>query len=180
VAYTKLRLLHVEGIVLVCATEKGKKFHAVLGPPELHPPLFTDCNLMSTLRLRLQRAIILLAGAHVLSACGGLFGGDCATVGTDGIAVTVIDSTTNLGPVSRAVVLAADGAFQQEKRDPDPGDPPRYRLAPDRAGLYSITVRAQGYQEKRIDNVRVSPKLGACGGNVETVELTVRIVPLPQ
>jgi hypothetical protein len=92
------------------------------------------------------------------SACENPFGGDCVTVGVFGISVTVIDAVTKAAPSAIPVVRASDGAFVEELTAPQfPGSgPPQYSLAVERPGVYRVHVKAAGYQDFALDDVRVT------------------------
>lgn len=91
-------------------------------------------------------------------ACENPFGGDCVSIGSFAVSVTVVDAVTRAAPTSVPVVTVSDGAFVEEQAAPlFPGSgPPSYYLATERPGVYRVSVRAAGYQDFALDNVRVT------------------------
>ena len=124
------------------------------------------------------RAVAFSLITVVLRACDALgITQECTTELRYGISVLVLDSIAN-GPIRNAnsiVVKATDGAYSDslayDSSVPNPEGP--IGLAPERAGRYTVSVRASGY-EPWSSTVRVSKN--DC--HVEGQLLEARLRPL--
>jgi hypothetical protein len=88
----------------------------------------------------------------------------------------VIDAVTRGAPTTVPVVTVTDGAFTEEQAAPpfSRSGPPSYSLAP---GSYRMQVRAAGYREFVLDNVRVA-RGGHCN-QLRQVRVTVALAKAP-
>ena len=101
--------------------------------------------------------------------------GDCTAVGVPGISATVVDATTNRAPLAVPVLLIAEGTYVEEHPTPFArSDPPSYTGAIERPGTYRVVVRAAGYQDYVLENVKVT-RGGRCNA-LSGVRLTVSLV----
>ena len=96
-----------------------------------------------------------------------------------GLNVAVLDAATG-APIPRPLfVVASDGSYADTSQAArDPGTTPGFAswpLAGERAGRYTVRVRATGYQEWQQDGVVVSRDV--C--HVVPVSLTARLTKLP-
>ncbi|MBC8089342.1 MAG: hypothetical protein H7Z40_18920 [Phycisphaerae bacterium] len=74
-----------------------------------------------------------------------------------GITAVVVDASTNRAPLAVPIFRIEDGAYVEEHATPAPrSDPPNYVSAIERPGTYRLIVRAAGYQDYVLDNVRVT------------------------
>ena len=112
-------------------------------------------------------------------ACENPFGGDCVSIGVPAFNITVIDAASRGAPTAVPIVSVTDGAFTEEQASPPfPGSgPPSYSLATERPGTYRVQVRAAGYQEFVLDNVRVT-RGGDCN-YLRQLRFTVALAKTP-
>ncbi len=96
-----------------------------------------------------------------------------------GLNVAVLDAATGAPTPRPLLVIASEGAYADTSQSArDPGTTPTFAswpLAGERAGRYTVRVRATGYQEWRQDAVVVSRDV--C--HVIPVSLTARLTRLP-
>ncbi len=130
----------------------------------------------------------MLMAAAALPACSANSAVDEGGPGRDvvctadfryGLNVTVLDAATSV-PVPRPLlIIAADGAYADTAQFArDPGTSPTFAswpLAGERAGRYTVRVRASGYQEWQQDGVVVSRDV--C--HVIPVSITARLTRIP-
>ncbi|MEM8558257.1 MAG: hypothetical protein AAGG50_10580 [Bacteroidota bacterium] len=102
----------------------------------------------------------------------------CLAVAEPGIVLFVEDAETaaNLAPIATARIQ--DGDYVETLRgalfDAPGGDPLHLKGAEDRAGVYTLTVDAEGYRPFVLSNVEVRDN--AC--SVTTVNITARLEPI--
>lgn len=129
-------------------------------------------------------AAVAAVTALALAACRGNSTGQDDSRGRDvvctadfryGLNVTVLDAATGAAVPRPLLIIATDGAYAdtaQFARDPGPVPVVApWPLAGERAGRYTVRVRATGYQEWRQEGVVVSRDV--C--HVIPVSLTARL-----
>lgn len=92
----------------------------------------------------------------------------CTLEARAGITLTTIDSLSDQPIITAGTVSAQDGAYVEKAV----GLAPRYWMAYERKGTYTVTVQVDGFQSWRATNVVVSAN--AC--HVNPVALTARLV----
>ena len=119
------------------------------------------------------RAILIVACAAVVTGCSSLTSPVvCTTEARAGIAVQVLDSSSNAAVGEGATITARDGAFVQTAGTSEDYPGP-YGLAYERAGVYTVTVQQEGYAIWTRNDVRVTHD--EC--HVHTVQLTALLQP---
>jgi len=125
---------------------------------------------------RRTHAVVVAAATFILSSCTG----ECLFLPAPTIIISVTDSTTGLSPTSDLLVRVSDGATEdtlEAKGTPPPSVPyvPTFSSETP-AGIFRITVSADGYQTFVREGVRVEPT-GYCGQNSQ-VTIAVRLQPI--
>ncbi len=93
-----------------------------------------------------------LAGCD-LSSLLDLFGGTaCTALFAYGVSVTVTDAETG-DPIENATLTLEEGSYRETLQYPGTGD---YVGAGERAGTYTLTVNADGYQQQVIRDIVVT------------------------
>jgi hypothetical protein len=118
---------------------------------------------------------VALATLLASQGCSLTTGGDCAGVGHYGVIATVLDSRTQTPPASSAKVTLREGAYVEVLAAPNLASGV-YGGAPDREGVYSLTVEAAGYQTIVRNDVAVR---GRSCGEVTTSNVAVQLLPSP-
>ncbi|HEY9517449.1 MAG TPA: carboxypeptidase-like regulatory domain-containing protein [Gemmatimonadaceae bacterium] len=119
------------------------------------------------------RTTLIVAGAALVTGCGALTSPVvCTSEARSGIAVEVLDSSSNAPVGEGAKITARDGAFIQTAITADEYPGP-YGLAHERAGVYTVTVQQDGYAIWTRSDVVVTRD--QC--HVRTVELTALLQP---
>ena len=122
--------------------------------------------------MRRTISFTLSALSLVLSGCDALPGGiPCTTLYAYGISATVTDAT-NGSRMNNATLTLVDGNYQEMMQSFPTGD---YVGAGERAGTYSLTAGAPGFQTQTIDDIVVTAD--AC--HVHGVHIDVQLVPTP-
>jgi hypothetical protein len=96
---------------------------------------------------------------------------NCGDIGLPAITVTLLDERNDQPIQAQALVIARDGTYADTARDAHLGFP-TYALAYNRAGTYSVTVKATGYQPWQREPVVVLED--RC--NVVTIPLAAHLV----
>jgi hypothetical protein len=103
----------------------------------------------------MRSALLIVPAAAILGAsgCGILNGLVCTTEFVYGLNVRVTDVETD-EVISGATVTITEGEHVEELQELEL-DPGIYRGAGERAGTYQVTVTAEGYAPRTIENVVV-------------------------
>lgn len=123
--------------------------------------------------------LALLTPRAALAACAGPFAPVCDAKGRFGLAVTVTDARTGTHPAGVVLVVAAEGAYADTARRPDPraGAPAVFVVVVERPGNYTVAVTAAGYGAWTRSGVSVC-RAGRCD-TLQTVRLSAALEPLP-
>lgn len=113
----------------------------------------------------------LLALAAALTACG-ITGTDCTNIAQPAVDVAV-RSANDEEPVEGALVVVRDGAFADSAVTGPDGRPAQF-LAPNRAGVYRVSVEKDGFEPWVRTGVEVG--LDECG-QARTRSLEAILVP---
>ncbi len=118
----------------------------------------------------MRRSIILLAGLALLpGGCPSPFA--CTDLFAYGVNVTVTNAATGQ-PVNNATLTLTEGAYNEVLQLIPTGD---YVGAGERAGTYTLTATAPGFQPQTTNDIVVTA--GRC--HVEGVHLDVALQPTP-
>jgi hypothetical protein len=122
--------------------------------------------------MRVLGSLIVIAG--VMRTC--ITGPTCSSQLANGLIVTVVDSATG-SPPAEATLTAKSATFTETvgPRQPSQTTPPVLILstAPERPGVYAVTVRSPGYRDWTRTGIRVT----ADECHVKAVKLTARLQP---
>ena len=113
----------------------------------------------------------LLALAAALTACG-ITGTDCTNIARPAVDV-LVRSADDGEPIAGALVVVGEGAFADSAVTVPDGRPARF-LAPNRAGVYRISVEKDGFEPWVRTGVEVG--LNECG-QARTRSLEATLVP---
>lgn len=124
------------------------------------------------------RKALLFCGVAAAAGCSNPFQSDCIAIGVAGITATVVDASTNAAPTATPAVRLEDGAYSEELAAPNPvSNPPQFSGAVERPGTYRVTVRAAGYRDYVVEDVRVN-RSGKCD-YLNGVRLNIALVRAP-
>ena len=129
--------------------------------------------------------LILFAGMCFLSGCNLFDTKICTDKAVVGITLSIVDAETG-GAIATFYGTVADGDYVEHFALGDtttvasplfPADQylPSAKLAEERAGTYTVTVRSPGYETWQQDNVLV--ELEETGCHVQTNQVLVRLNP---
>ena len=126
----------------------------------MQPEIVTPARVLASRTVARRFTITTGATAALLSlqACR-----DCVSIEVFGIRVTVTDAVTKAAPSSAPSLRVTDGSYVHEvPRQAFDKNPPELYAADVRPGMYTVLVRAEGYQDFVKDGVRVSRSGGQC------------------
>jgi|GEM_PF-3006426 len=136
-----------------------------------------NSELASALR-RGMRATASAVAVATLSGCSG----DCLALATPSVRITVVDAVTGIAPSSTLTERVSDGTTEDtisaNVTPPAPPLPnlPSFESKSIAAGMFRVTVSANGYQTFVREGIRVEPD-GNCG-MVMPAQITVRLQPV--
>ena len=117
------------------------------------------------------RLWILMTVGLVLCGCPGFLGPVCTANFAYGVNATVTDAVTG-EPVADATLILSAGSYQETMQAFPDGD---FVGAGERAGTYTLTASAPGYQDLTIDSIVVT----ADECHVRGVHVDVPLQPAP-
>ena len=110
-----------------------------------------------------NRRMLFTVGAVLALASVQACTGDCVSVGVPGVVVTVTDALTKSAPASMPSLRVTDGSYVEDMpRQLFDKSPPELWAAVERPGVYTVLVRATGYQDFVKEGVRVSRSDAGC------------------
>lgn len=122
-------------------------------------------------------AIAPLVAIACLTGCSDATTRFCTTDVKYALRIALADSLTGqIGPFRNLAIVAVDGSYKDSLFIPTVGPTPNpnlYSVAPEHAGTFTLTVRADGYQTWTKSGIVVLRD--EC--HVESVDLPVRLAP---